>query len=106
MADTNLLNKNLIEAIGLSGAPEEDRDAFLNKLTSLAMEEVVRKIEERLSPEECAEFEHAFREGTPEEERAAFLEKHVLDVESLIMKTALDVRMMTTLIAQQEAKNL
>ena len=70
----DLLNANIIQALGLETLPTEEKDGMLEKMTDLLMKRVMLRVLDELSDEQLAEMP---KEGSNPEELLTFVAEKV-----------------------------
>ena len=89
MNHETLLQSNIVDILGLSRATKEEREREVGRAADIILESVIDRIEDGLSADKRSEFEYAFRDGTTEEERQAFLDANVPNMEQIVLAETL-----------------
>jgi len=90
MTLSDLFEVDVIRAVGLAGATDEEKDRFLNMAKDEILERVLERIEEKLPEDKKGEFFRLFEdEGVSEEERTDFVNKYVPDLGEVVAEETL-----------------
>lgn len=84
-----LVELNLLKLFDMEDAAEEEQTAFLQRCMDEIFAAVVRCIKEDLPDDKKQEFDDAFRDGVPEEQRVAFLQANVPEINEMIVNVIL-----------------
>lgn len=84
----SIVQSNILDAVGLNDAPEDEQRAFIEGAASMIMDEVVEEIAKRLPDGEKEEFFRLFggESSADEDLKAAFLKAHVPDFDELVLQ--------------------
>lgn len=85
----DIITINLLDAAGLSGASEEEKQEFFKKAASIVLARLIERIENQLVQDKREEFFSVFSENRSDEERLSFLRAHVPNFEQLFIDEAL-----------------
>lgn len=77
----DLLQVNIIQALGLEALPLEEKQAMLEKMTDLLMKRVMLRVLDELSDEQLAEMP---KEGSNPEELLAFVAEKVPNYDAIM----------------------
>ena len=94
-----LAQSNIVETLGIADAPEEERKEVIEDATDVIMQSVMDRVMDGLTDEEWLDFERVFGEDASEEERAAFLEKHVPNLEEMLVQETLRYKALAEVMA-------
>ena len=94
-----LTQSNIVETLGIAGAPEEKRKEAIEDATDVIMQSVMDWVMDGLTDEEWLDFERVFGEDASEEERTAFLKKHVPNLEEMLVQETLRYKALAEVIA-------
>ena len=99
----DIAQSNILDAMGLSDASQEEQRAFIEGATKMIMDEVVDEIAKRLPDAEKEEFFRLFGgEGSADEDaKAAFLNAHVPDFEELLLQETYAFKAALTKVADE-----
>ena len=79
-----IAQSNLIDTLQLKNAPQEARQEAVDDALEVIFESVADRVKAELSEEALIEYEHVFDEGNSEEERVAFIKKHIPNFEEIV----------------------
>ena len=79
-----IAQSNLMDTLKLKDAPQEARQEAVDDALEVIFESVADRMKAELSDEALIEYEHVFDEGSSEEERVAFIKKHIPNFEEIV----------------------
>ena len=94
-----LAQSNIMETLGIAGAPEEERKGAIEDATDVIMQSAMDRVMDGLTDEESLDFERVFGEDASEEERAAFLKKHVPNLDEILIQESLRYKALAEVMA-------
>lgn len=101
MAEENILQKSILEILGLENLPTERQAALLEKMTELVMKRLMVRAIEEIKEEDKKEAERVFTSGA-DEEKMNFL-KEKIDFERLMQEEILKLKQEMAEEAQKAA---
>ena len=75
---------NVIDLVGLSDAPEDVKQSFLQSASQTVLEAIVDRIDSELPESKKEEFYRIFRAGAKDEDMQAFLKANVPNFEEIV----------------------
>ena len=94
-----LPKSNLIETLGIADAPEEERKEAIEDAADVIMQSVMDRVIDGLTDEEWLDLERVFGKDASEEERIAFLKKHVPNLEEMLVQETLRYKALAEVMA-------
>ncbi len=85
----DIITTNLLDALGLSSAPEEEKQDFLKKAAAMVLGELVQRIKKQLPEDKQEDFLAVFSGEHSDDERLLFLRNYVPNFEELLIDEAL-----------------
>lgn len=79
----DLLNVNIISALGLEALPQEEKAAMIEKMTDLLMKRVMLRVMDELSDEVLAKMP---KEGSNPEELVSFIAENVPTYDAIMQE--------------------
>lgn len=80
------LGADIIELFGLTDAPADEQEKFLNAASEAILAEVVKKIEAALPGDKQEGFFQLFEKPATDEEKAAFFKHHVPNFKDIFLE--------------------
>ncbi len=74
---------NVIDLVGLSDAPEDIKQSFLENASQMVLDGIVDRIDSELPEEKKEEFYRVFREGATNDDMQEFLKANVPNFEEI-----------------------
>lgn len=84
-----ILNVDILDALGLSHASEGEKEKALDDAATFVLMHVIKRIRLELPMSKRDEFERILQPETSNEERIAFLNAHVPDFEDMVLEEML-----------------
>lgn len=75
---------NIIDLVGLSDAPEEVKQSFLQSASQTVLEAIIDRIDSELDESKKEEFYRIFRAGAKDEDMQAFIKANIPNFEEIV----------------------
>lgn len=93
LSDQQILDTDLIAALGLAGASDEDHARIVNNVVTLVLKKAMLKILDTLSEEKKKEFADIIdKKGAESDEVTVFLQKNVANLTEILQEALVDVK--------------
>lgn len=103
LSDQQIIDTDLLEALGLSGAKDDDRTRVVNNVVTLVLKTAMLNIIDTLSEEKKKELAQIIEQkGAESQEVAVFLQTNVSNLAELLQSALVSVK--RDLIARVEKK--
>lgn len=103
LTDDQILDTDLLEALGLSGATDEDRTRVVNNVTTLVLKTAMLNILDTLSEDKKKELAELIEQkGEESQEVTAFLQNNVPNIVEILQDALVSVK--RDLISRTQAK--
>lgn len=103
LTDEQILDTDLLEALGLTGASDEDRARVVNNVVTLVLKTAMLQILDALAEEKKKEFANIIeKNGAESREVTVFLESNVEHFAEILQAALLSVK--RDLIAREQEK--
>ena len=93
-----LAQSNILETLKLIDAPKEAQQEAVDDAMDIILTSAMDRIQDELSDEAHIEFERVFGGQNTEEERTAFLKKHVPNLEEILIQESLRYKYLAEII--------
>ena len=97
-----LAQSNILDTLKLKDASDEVKREAIDDAMEIIFESVAERIKAELSDEARIEYNRVFEEDSSEEERAAFLKKHVSRFEEIVAEETLRYKYLTEIMVSLE----
>ena len=99
-----IAQSNLIDTLNLKDAPQEVRQEAVDDALEIIFESVADRVKAGLSDEALIEYEHVFDEGGSEEERVAFIKKHIPNFEEIVAEETFRYKYLTEIMVSSSGE--
>jgi hypothetical protein len=92
MNQSNPIQKNLLEELGLSGLPQEEKEQLLSKMTGVLLKKLFIETMEKLSDSDRESFKNMMDEKASLEDMEKFLKGKIENYDQMLEKIVADFK--------------